>query len=282
MTKLLSLIRRSIHMDLAFMATSNSVADKIDFIIKKYFLLIKHFFYPFIITKSKIEVFSQDFYYESNLGLTLYQVSLIHHARLFLDLDMDNQNVILFDIGANVGCFSLVFKKVFPNSQIYDFEPVPDVYKCLTLNVKGIDGVKAENFGLSDVPGTFKFLYDSKNTEMGMLSDAGNITVQIETLDAYVERKNIPYISFLKIDTETFEKHVLLGAKKTLARTKYILLEVNYESSNINYTISDLMSTLSSENYNFQLLKIVNFLDKNIEDAKILDFLLVNRKYEED
>ncbi len=269
-------------MDLEFMTTRISVTDKIDFVVKKYFLLFKHLFYPFVIKKSKTKVFGKNFYYESNLGLTLYQVSLIHHTKIFFELDINNQDVLMFDVGANVGCFSLDFKKLFPGSNIYAFEPVPDVFECLNNNVNGITGVKTENIGMSDTPGTSRFLYDSNNTEMGMLSKDGNINVRIDTIDDYVERNNIPYISFLKIDTETYERHVLLGARKTLVRTKYILLEVNFECSNTNYTVSGLMSILNSEGYNFQLLKVVNFLDKRVEDAKILDFLLVNKRYEED
>jgi len=268
-------------MDFRFIFGEFSMLDKLDFIIKKYFLLLKHIFIPFKIGESKIKIFGKTYYYESNLGLVLYQVSLIHHAKLIDNLDINKQGVVMVDVGANVGCFSLTFKNIFTNSRIYSFEPAPAVFDCLSKNMEGFENVRLENFGLSDTSGIFKFLYNPKNTEMGQISSEGNIDVQIKTLNSYVAKNKISHIDFLKIDTETYEKNVLIGGSDILSKTKYILLEVNYEPSNNNYTVSELMSTLVSKDYNFQLLKIVNFLDKDIEKASILDFLLINKLYEE-
>jgi FkbM family methyltransferase len=162
---------------------------------------------------------------------------------------------------------------------VHAIEPVPVVYKCLKENLCKYDNVSVYNIGISDSEGSFKFSFDPVNSEMGMLNPAGNIDVNIQRLDDFLYAKNLPYVSFLKVDTETFEKHVLLGGKATLSRTKYLLIEVNFESTNNNYTVSELMSLLVSPQYNFQLLSIVNFLDKDISKAKILDLLFVNTRY---
>ena len=116
---------------------------------------------------------------------------------------------------------------------------------------------------------------------MGKISDEGNISVNIDTLDNYIKNNNISHIDMLKIDVETFEKNVLDGAKDSLNMVKYMLMEVNFEDENANYTVPDLMSRLVSEKYDFQLLSIVNFLDRDISSSKVLDFLFVNKKYEE-
>jgi FkbM family methyltransferase len=281
MKKALSLIRRSLYMDFKYILSDGDLLSKLDFIIKKYFLLIKHFIVPFKVSESRIKLFGKDYYYESNLGLVEYHVSLIHHRGLIRDLDINGDNAVLFDVGANVGCFSLVFKDVFPESSVFSFEPVPTVFECLRNNLSDLKSVRVEELGLSDRPGVFKFEYNPINTEMGKISDEGNISVNIDTLDNYIKNNNISHIDMLKIDVETFEKNVLDGAKDSLNMVKYMLMEVNFEDENANYTVPDLMSRLVSEKYDFQLLSIVNFLDRDISSSKVLDFLFVNKKYEE-
>jgi FkbM family methyltransferase len=53
-------------------------------------------------------------------------------------------------------------------------------------------------------------------------------TVNIKTLDSYLEKSNIPY-NILMIDVQGFELNVLRGAKNTLNHIDYILCEVNRE-----------------------------------------------------
>lgn len=282
MKKIISLIKRSLYMDAKYVSLRGKLSEKLDFIFKKYFLLIKHFFIPFKIEDSKIKVFGNYYYYESNLGLVEYHVSLIHHENLIRGLSIDSEKAVLLDIGANVGCFSMVFKDIFPDSLVFSFEPAPAVFNCLKHNMSRFEHSKVENIGMSDHPGDFKFEYNPINTEMGKISESGNILVKIDTLDRYVDRNKISHIDLLKIDTETFEMSVLEGGKNSLKKVKYLLLEITFDDNNNMYTVPELMSKLVSEEYSFQLLKIVNFLDKDISDSKVMDFLFVNQRYEKD
>ena len=266
-------------MDKKFLFSGINISSKLDFLLKKYLLLIKHKIIPFEITKSKIMIFGRDYYYESTLGLVAYQVSLIHHLNLIRKLPIKNSKPVLFDIGANVGCFSLVFKDVFPKATVFAFEPVPQVYECLKNNLTGCSNVTLENQGLSNKQGYCRFEYNLENPDMSKISENGDITVHITTIDDYCKLNNVSHIDFLKIDTETFEKNVLLGGVNSLSLTKYLLLEINFEKGNKNYTVPELMGLLNSDLYNFQLLEIINFLDKNVAATQVLDFLFINNKY---
>jgi len=277
--KIINYITRSIYMDFQYFLIDGSIFAKLVFVSKKYFILLRHKFVPFKISNSKIKLFGRDYYYESDLGLVLYQVSLIHHRNMLKKLDLPIEKTVLFDIGANVGCFTLIYRDVYPKTFSYCFEPVPTVFECLKENLINLDNCILENFAISDVEGEFSFSYDSKNTEMGMINPNGNIRVTTKKLDEYILDKNIDHIDFLKIDTETFEKHVLLGGTKALSLTKYLLIEINFEKGNKNYTVPELTSLLKSDLYSFQLLEIINFLDKNISTTQVLDFLFINNKY---
>jgi FkbM family methyltransferase len=52
------------------------------------------------------------------------------------------------------------------------------------------------------------------------------IEVPMRTLDALLS--DVAEVSLLKIDVQGFEKSVLAGARETLARTNFLLVELNY------------------------------------------------------
>lgn len=67
---------------------------------------------------------------------------------------------VVFDIGANIGMFSLFARAVCPDAEVYAFEPLTQVYEKLERNTAGHGGdVRIFPYGLSDgeasVPFTF-------------------------------------------------------------------------------------------------------------------------------
>jgi len=74
------------------------------------------------------------------------------------------------------------------------------------------------------------------DTQHSRVSDEGNLVVPVTTLDTYVRKHNIAHIDLLKIDTETFESHVLKGGDKALKNTKYLSLEISLVNNN-NYNL---------------------------------------------
>lgn len=68
----------------------------------------------------------------------------------------------VFDIGANIGLFTLLLADKFDNKiNIYSFEPIPDVYEVLKNNVERLNcqNIKLFACGLSAKPGNIKFNY---------------------------------------------------------------------------------------------------------------------------
>ena len=52
------------------------------------------------------------------------------------DINVDLNNKVIFDIGANMGLFSLWINDNFKNTEIHCFEPVPELFNILEHNIK--------------------------------------------------------------------------------------------------------------------------------------------------
>ena len=66
----------------------------------------------------------------------------------------------LFDIGANIGLFTIFVKEHFKGIKVYAFEPSPDIFRVLQANVaKYTDSVSVYNCGMADRQGEAKFTF---------------------------------------------------------------------------------------------------------------------------
>jgi FkbM family methyltransferase len=146
---------------------------------------------------------------------------------------------VYFDVGANVGFYSLqIAKKTQGQSRIFAFEPNHYTFKRLELNCS------LNSFGNCILPihealyreeGYINFYESPVHTSAtSSLSDFKEIArsatkVKATTLDHVVERESLSRIDLLKIDVEGHELDVLEGAKKTLMQNKihHLFIEFN-------------------------------------------------------
>ena len=65
----------------------------------------------------------------------------------------------LFDIGANVGAWSIMLAKRHPAARVFSFEPSESVYSRLVKNVSlnGLKNIVCEQVAMSDVEGEVEF-----------------------------------------------------------------------------------------------------------------------------
>mmetsp|Transcript_22866 Transcript_22866/g.37638 ORF Transcript_22866/g.37638 Transcript_22866/m.37638 type:complete len:305 (+) Transcript_22866:129-1043(+) len=121
---------------------------------------------------------------------------------------------VIIDIGGNVGAFSLLAAKKFPQARIYAFEPVPRNYAFLRWNLQqnGITNVVAINRGVTRDGRSFKIKYSAYNPGgSGLFAEEADELVDIKTTTFrdILEEFNIDKIAFLKIDCEGCEHEVL-------------------------------------------------------------------------
>ncbi|MGF0176742.1 FkbM family methyltransferase [Streptomyces sp. Marseille-Q5077] len=73
---------------------------------------------------------------------------------------------VVFDIGANIGLFTLFAIERWPGAQVFAFEPVPDVFDALRRNTEHLPGVRLHNIALGDADQTRDLTYYPNYTMM--------------------------------------------------------------------------------------------------------------------
>ncbi|WP_196599950.1 FkbM family methyltransferase [Pectinatus frisingensis] len=151
----------------------------------------------------------------------------------------------IFDIGANVGWFSLNIHAKWPNTKIYAFEPVKTTFNNMQKNIilnNVRHGIETFNIGFYNEKDDFKFfvppaseaaslrpITDFFYTQYGNVGkgkigeEVREIVCHVERLDDFIEKNNIQNIDFLKCDVEGAEKMVFTGGEKLFRRYQPIV-----------------------------------------------------------
>jgi len=78
----------------------------------------------------------------------------------------------VFDVGANIGLFTIFVGERCPGARVYAFEPIEEIYQCLIQNaVPYGERVKAFNHGLFDQEKEAKFTYYPRFSGMSRLEE---------------------------------------------------------------------------------------------------------------
>jgi len=175
-------------------------------------------------------------YHESG---ELYLLKEILSSRMSL-----GSHPVVFDVGANVGKYSLLLKDIMPNATIYAFEPNHNAYE--TLEKLADNSLNCYNLGLGSMKGsgkiyTYKDSLDSSHasifpevfTELYRKDEMVFVEFEIETLDAFCSEHGVEYIDFLKIDTEGNEKDVMLGARRMLGEGRIGTIQFEFGECNV-------------------------------------------------
>lgn len=159
------------------------------------------------------------------------------HLNFVLKCHQPHLGTIL-DVGANVGQFALGAALHFRDARIYSFEPLPDAYRELLQNTRGIGKIEAFHCALGSSCGQLPFHRNRYSRLSSSLSiDAGNdhpryverktnrIHVDVFTLDDVVQSLSMPPPVLLKLDVQGMEMEVLNGCKASLKHMDFLLVE---------------------------------------------------------
>jgi len=139
---------------------------------------------------------------------------------------------VVFDIGSNIGVFSVMQGARVGHGRVYAFEPSPTTYTRLARNIalNGLRNVESFQQALGDQAGRVRFVDKPISLNSYVLrSETSEPTVEVEagTLDGFVAARRIDRINLMKIDTEGHELQVLSGGPVALAMTDRIVLEIH-------------------------------------------------------
>ena len=158
-------------------------------------------------------------------------------------------NGVFFDIGANIGYYSLMAAK-YGASRTVAFEPNPELAKRCRLNVElnqFSDRIELVEAALGERNGTVNLKLDDVDLgSSSIVSDvrgAREIVVPIVTLREVVTKMDVTRIDVLKIDVEGMEDRILkpffLTAQKSIL-PKMVIIE-DSSKSDWNWDILDWM-----------------------------------------
>ena len=147
----------------------------------------------------------------------------------------------IFDIGANVGNYAMVMRKLGFEGNIVSFEPLSDTFKKLQKNASKDNNWETINIALGDKDGESEINIAGNNDSSSILemmplhsksapesSYIGKERIKVNKLDTvfdnyYKKGDNV----FVKIDTQGYELNVLQGAEKSLSHIKGIQIEMS-------------------------------------------------------
>jgi len=129
------------------------------------------------------------------------------------------------DIGANIGTTSIYFKKkIDPDIRILAFEPSPENYKMLRINMILNDIPEEDqllvNMGVSDREEEVSFRYDAFNSGGSRILRGEETGDRIRTIpfDVYMKNEQLDplAIKYIWVDVEGFEPYFVKGGMETL------------------------------------------------------------------
>lgn len=192
-----------------------------------------------------------------------------------------NPGQTFFDIGANIGFYTLLGAKLIKGGSVYSFEPTSLAYKKLQRNIKAnsFTNIKAVKLALSDREEvTQSFIKSSWPIDNNFNQrNKQNELIEYDTLDNFVKKFGINKIDLIKIDVDGFEYKVINGAKNTLkVMNPLIVFElVAYTLKEKGDDIHDLAKLLTDLGYNFydeKTLEKYHDIDKLINDPYLENF----------
>ena len=150
-----------------------------------------------------------------------------------------NKDDVFFDVGANVGSYSILASKVIGATSC-SFEPSPSTFKHLENNIflnRIQNKASLFNKGVGAEKGSIQFSINQDTINHIVLDDKEeSIEVEITTLDQHsIEQNLIP--NLIKIDVEGFETEVIRGASSTLnnKQLQAVIMELNGSGSRYGF-----------------------------------------------
>jgi FkbM family methyltransferase len=148
----------------------------------------------------------------------------------------------VIDVGANVGQFAIAVATLWLDAQVHAFEPVPACIERLRKNVSRLGNITVYPLALGDREGELLLRVNSYSHASSALTlsrahrdafpkarEVKTVPVKVSTLDQVFADVELRLPALLKVDVQGFEPHTLRGAKETLKRVDYAVLEVSFK-----------------------------------------------------
>lgn len=193
------------------------------------------------------------------MGAVIYWTGFHEFRELLFLHRFLKPDMVLADVGANQGEFTLFAAKRLTKGKVLAFEPLPSIHKMLADNVKlnDFNNILLYDFGLSEQEGSFSIHeFEGRNEGLATLFPgdrevARTIDISLKKLDNVFQSTSLTRLDFVKMDIEGGELAALKGAQETIQKFKPVFqIEINTESYNAaGYTVNDILKFLKANDY---------------------------------
>lgn len=201
---------------------------------------------------------------------------------------LQDDGIVIYDIGAARGVFSCLVAKLYNVAEIHSFEPIPDTYSQLLSSVKPYPNIYCHNVALGNEK-IDKEMYITSNSDSSSLlkmehlheaeftniSISKNIIVNCVQLDDYVREQSLALPHVVKIDVQGYEKNVLQGGEKTIRQASYCVVEMSFYPLYKKSPLFDDIYTQMKE-LGFRLIGMSKPLKGESENQLQVDGIFIN------
>jgi FkbM family methyltransferase len=214
-------------------------------------------------------------------GSSVSSVRIVYSFNKLVQQDIET----LIDVGANQGQFAIAWKKFYPGSKIFSFEPVPETFDKLKANTQTFSNISTLNMALGSKPGTLS-IYKNGHSHASSFLKVSQFQkehipataheepeeVSVSTLDTISKEFGDLGCSVLKLDVQGFEREVLMGAEEVLKKINFLIIEMSFRPMYEGELLFEKMDDLLKQ-FGFKIVAPLGFLQTNDLQIPQIDFL---------
>ena len=195
-------------------------------------VLPRKFIYTLVPGEEPIELVD---YYSDFIGY--YPECELQTKRWFVE-NIEREWVI-FDVGANIGYYSILFSRLASMGRVFAFEPTDTIAK-LKANI--------DHHGCRNVT-AFKMALGAR---AGKIEESlpERMIYEFLTIDDMVNKLGLARLDCIKIDVDSFDYEVLRGGQATLAKfDPWVVVELNHALAKRSESAPEALEWLSAQGY---------------------------------
>jgi FkbM family methyltransferase len=210
----------------------------------KYFLslrekAVRKSIYTLVPSEEPIELVD---YYSDFIGY--YPERELQTKRWFVE--NNEKEWVIFDVGANIGYYSILFSRLAPMGRVFAFEPRETIAKLkANIDHHRCSNVTAFNKALGARVGKVE---ENIYRIWGLPPE--RMMYEFSTIDDMVNKLGLTRLDCIKIDVDSFDYEVLRGAEATLAKfAPWVVVELNHALAKRNESAPEALEWLSARGY---------------------------------
>jgi FkbM family methyltransferase len=172
-------------------------------------------------------------------GLTLGYLDSLELLELIKN---DGFNVkVIFDVGANIGTWTLLAKSFFEDANVHAFEPLLNHVRKFKTNTAKLSSTTIHSFCLGNENENALINVSSFSDSSSILKatplefeqfgiqKTGEETVLVKKASDLIEQNVVPVPDVIKLDVQGFELEALKGFGAQLNKVSYLIVEVSFK-----------------------------------------------------